>query len=247
MEVALGSTRDFAAWLLRPAFLLVVLSIPVAAHAEVVYLTTQNGAARFQRSASDPAALALFGFIETETHLTFCGPASLAAALNSLGIVDPTPAPLSPYHLVIQESVFTTETQAVKRYFEVERDGLTLDELARFAGNLHVSAEAIHALDVSPDQMRDRLRATLLEAGTRVLVNYSRKPLGQDGDGHISPVAAYDAQSDSFLILDVARYKYPPAWISFDQLFDAMREIDSTSKQSRGALIISRPTSISAR
>ena len=36
-------------------------------------------------------------------------------------------------------------------------------------------------------------------------------------------MAAYDAKGDRFLILDVARYKYPPVWIGVADLFDAMR------------------------
>ena len=44
-------------------------------------------------------------------------------------------------------------------------------------------------------------------------MNYLRKAIGQERGGHISPLAAYDAKSDRFLILDVARYKYPPVWV----------------------------------
>jgi hypothetical protein len=43
-----------------------------------------------------------------------------------------------------------------------------------------------------------------------VIVNYLRKAIGQEKGGHISPLAAYDAETDRFLILDVSRYKYPP-------------------------------------
>ena len=34
----------------------------------------------------------------------------------------------------------------------------------------------------------------------------------QTGDGHFSPVAGYHAGTDSVLVLDVARFKYPPYW-----------------------------------
>jgi hypothetical protein len=44
-------------------------------------------------------------------------------------------------------------------------------------------------------------------------VNYQRGALGQKESGHISPLAAYNAASDRFLILDVAAYKYPPVWV----------------------------------
>jgi Phytochelatin synthase len=36
------------------------------------------------------------------------------------------------------------------------------------------------------------------------------RAIGQEQGGHISPLAAYDAETDRFLILDVSRYKYPP-------------------------------------
>jgi hypothetical protein len=42
-----------------------------------------------------------------------------------------------------------------------------------------------------------------------VLVNYSRKTIGQERGGHISPLAAYDSKTHRFLVLGVARYKYP--------------------------------------
>lgn len=38
-------------------------------------------------------------------------------------------------------------------------------------------------------------------------LGYSRRTLGQTGDGHFSPVAAYAAESDMTLVLDVARFK----------------------------------------
>jgi hypothetical protein len=227
--------------MVRMLVLLIVLALAAGARAEVVYLPTQHGAERFQRAASEPEALALFAYVEAEERQTFCGPASLAAALNSLAINDPTPAPMFPYHLLTQDSVFTAQNQAVKPYPKVESSGLTLNQLAQFAANLGASTEVIHALDLSADEMRTRLRAALGSHSTRVIVNYSRTPLGQEGDGHISPLAAYDAETDSFLILDVARYKYPPSWVSFDQLFAAMQRIDTDSGLSRGALILSNP------
>ena len=51
-----------------------------------------------------------------------------------------------------------------------------------------------------------------------VLVNYLRRAIGQERGGHISPLAAYDADTDRFLILDVSRYKYPPVWVGAAEL-----------------------------
>jgi glutathione gamma-glutamylcysteinyltransferase len=44
-------------------------------------------------------------------------------------------------------------------------------------------------------------------------LSYSRKVLGQTGDGHFSPVGGYHPGKDLALIMDTARFKYPPHWV----------------------------------
>lgn len=232
---------------MRKWLIMLCLTVPVMAQAEVVYLPTPQGLERFRRAVIDPSPLRLFSYVETEARQTFCGPTSLAAALNSLGIDDPTPATMFPYHLITQDSIFTPENLKVKSYSAVEQDGLTLDQLEQFAANIdagqgrRISAKAIHAADVSDDILRQRMRAALNVPDTRLIANFHRKPLGQEGAGHFSPVAAYDAETDSFLILDVARYKYSPVWAPYTELHEAMMMVDSDSGRSRGVLIITRP------
>jgi hypothetical protein len=51
-------------------------------------------------------------------------------------------------------------------------------------------------------------------------------------------VAAYDAVTDRFLILDVTRGKYPLAWVPASRLFSAMQAVDSDSGLSRGFVVI---------
>jgi hypothetical protein len=72
-----------------------------------------------------------------------------------------------------------------------------------------------------------------------LLVNYQREVLGQERVGHISPLAAYDRDSDRVLILDTAGYKYPPTWVPMESLFTAMSTVDSASGKSRGFIEIS--------
>lgn len=71
-----------------------------------------------------------------------------------------------------------------------------------------------------------------------VIVSYSRKLLYQTGDGHFSPIAGYNASSDSVLILDTARFKYPPHWVPIEQLYKAMQPIDPASGTSRGWIVV---------
>ena len=62
----------------------------------------------------------------------------------------------------------------------------------------------------------------LVDDQTFVAVNYHRPTLGQEGTGHISPLAAYDAGTDRLLVLDVSRHRYPPVWVRAADLFAAM-------------------------
>jgi len=67
-------------------------------------------------------------------------------------------------------------------------------------------------------------------------VNYSRRALRQTGDGHFSPIGGYHAGSDRVLVLDTARFKYPPHWVPVELLFAAMQAQDGATGQSRGWL-----------
>ncbi len=81
------------------------------------------------------------------------------------------------------------------------------------------------------------IKKNLAQTGNFVLANYSRKSLGQPGTGHISPVAAYDEKSDSFLILDVNPYGGPWVWVEAKDFIAAMNTTDSD--YNRGFLLLS--------
>ena len=103
------------------------------------------------------------------------------------------------------------------------------------------TTKPIHASDVSVDEMRKMMKSNLQRSGDYVAVNYQRKFIGQPNGAHFSPVAAYDAKTDTFLIMDVARYKFPPVWVRADDLHDAMNTHDSEVPQTRGFILISAP------
>ncbi|MEG4218910.1 phytochelatin synthase family protein [Microcoleus sp. Pol14C4] len=88
------------------------------------------------------------------------------------------------------------------------------------------------------NQFRTQAKANLNRSGDYIIVNYQRSVLGQGKSGHISPLAAYHEQSDRFLIEDVASYKYPPVWVSTENLWEAMNTTDSISKKTRGYLVV---------
>ena len=121
---------------------------------------------------------------------------------------------------------------------------MTLDQLGALLALHPVSVEVRHAAEGGLDAFRAAARDYLGTKDHFVVVNYLRRALGQERGGHISPLAAYDAATDRFLILDVARYKYPPVWVTAADLFGAMNTTDADNgDRTRGYVLVSvKPT-----
>lgn len=69
------------------------------------------------------------------------------------------------------------------------------------------------------ENFRQSIRQTVRSNNSILVVSYCRKTLGQTGSGHFSPLAGYNEKSDKVLLMDVARFKYPPHWVSFGNYF----------------------------
>ena len=69
-----------------------------------------------------------------------------------------------------------------------------------------------------------------------MIVNYKRAEVGQRGGGHISPLGAYDAESDSFLVLDVNPAAAGWVWMSTATLVRGMRTFDTI--ENRGYILV---------
>lgn len=94
---------------------------------------------------------------------------------------------------------------------------------------------------VSIGEFREHVRAASTDReGPVLIVNYSRKAVGQAGDGHFSPIGGYHVATDRILLLDTARFKYPPHWLSLELLFEAMREVGRATQCARGWLMLQR-------
>ncbi|SMR70758.1 Phytochelatin synthase [Aliiroseovarius halocynthiae] len=224
--------------LVATAFVALTATMAIAQD-DLLYLTTEAGEDRLVKTGLNRDYFSLATYLETEQVLTFCGPASVAAVANSLNIDRPSPDRLYPWTLFTQDLLFNAANQELKPYGMVEHEGLTLEELDQFIENVGLAAEHHFADETSVDELRSAIEATLSDRNARLIVNYSRQALPQKGDGHISPIGAFDADTDSVLILDVAKYKYPPVWITVQKLHDAMMLIDTGSNRSRGFVEVS--------
>ena len=209
--------------------------LPLPEH--LIPLTSPEGQLLLRDSEALADYVPLTSHFVTQINQAFCGVASVVMVLNALG----TPAPLAPQWeqaYFTQENVFTDATEAIIGQQVIERQGLTLAELAGMLETYPVNAEIHHGSDVSLEEFRELIRTNLETPGNYVLINYLRRAIGQERGGHISPLAAYDADTDQFLILDVSRYKYPPVWVQANTLWESINTVDSVSGKTRGFLLI---------
>lgn len=176
----------------------------------------------------------------TQKDPAYCGAATLVMVLNALGVAAPPAPGFESFRTYTQDNLFTPITEAVLPQAVLARSGMTLDQLGRLIEVHGLVAEVHHADESSAAQFRTRAQAALATPGQHVVVNYLRATLGQQSGGHISPLAAFDAATDRFLVMDVSRYKYPPVWISTEALFAAMDSVDANNAGRRRGYVLIR-------
>jgi len=176
----------------------------------------------------------------TQKNQAYCGVASMVMALNAIQAPAPTSPEYQPFHTFTQDNLLDDRTEAILPRASLSRQGMTLDQLGRLLSLHPVRVEVHHATERGLDEFRKNAAEYLATKNHFVVVNYLRKSIGQQVGGHISPLAAYDENADRFLILDVARYKYPPVWVATSVLYHAMNTTDaSNDNQTRGYVLIS--------
>jgi hypothetical protein len=207
----------------------------------VVYVDTQRGAELFDEAEVKGQFWTLCRYFISEKFLTYCGIASSVTVLNSLGIEAPDEPQIYPYKMFTQDNIFTDAVLHHRRPLDIEKGGNTLEQLATVLDALGVGVDTYFASELNVDACRAALVETLESTDRRVIIDFNRKTLHQKGSGHFSPLAAYHAGEDRFLLLDVARYKAPPCWVRAEMLHEALVGLDSTSGKSRGFLVVARP------
>lgn len=239
---------------------------PAAAAAPaLVAFNSDEGLARLARAAAvDFPALA--NQYEAQANSIFCGPTTAAIVLNAVhggsadlprdrgrlraedlayipDGIDPVVPRYTPDSVIAKGA--KTRAQVLGKPATVNGKPVKdfgyqlrqLDEMLR-ANGLHTR------LVVADDKVADeRIRADLVEnlkrRGDYVIVNYSRRAVGQPGGGHISPLGAYDAVSDSFLVLDVNPAAAGWAWMPAATLIKGMRTFDTV--ENRGYVLVDAP------
>jgi len=141
----------------------------------------------------------------------------------------------------VEGKVFESASKLLGDTTNIEKDGVTLEELARILHDYDYGIEEVSASSSTLEEFRDRAREALSKTDSKstVIVNYLMSVLGQSLNyGHHSPLASYHKDSDSFLILDVWP-DTPVCWVKAEDLFKAMDTIDSdANNKSRGFIIV---------
>jgi len=109
-----------------------------------------------------------------------------------------------------------------------------LDEMLRANG---VDTKLTIVDDSKAEQdIRSELVENLKRRGDYVIVAFLREAVGEWGGPHISPVGAYDAESDSFLVLDVNPANADWVWMPAKTLVNGMRTFDKI--ENRGYVLV---------
>src|SRR5215475_4305316 len=229
---------------------------------ELIPFSSDEGLARLGRSTAKVDFPVLANQFEAQSNPAFCGPTSAAIVLNAMYGRNPNlPHDWSRLHegdlkyappnidpsiprftqdnvitkgqktraQVLGEPVMINEKQIQDFGYQVRQ----LDQMLR-ANGATTRLTIVDDNKVEQD-IRNELIESLKRRGSYVIVAYKRDAVGQRGGGHISPLGAYDAESDSFLVLDVNPASAGWVWMPTATLVRGMRTFDTV--ENRGYIL----------
>ena len=229
----------------------------------LVAFASDEGLARLARAGAKVNFPRLANQYEAQLNGAFCGPTTAAIVLNAvrnrssdlprdhdrlrpddLRHLPPGADPIVPRYT--QDNVIA---QGAKTRAQVLGEPRVIDgktqrdfgyQLRQFDQLLRANGLATRAVVVDDNKPATEIRAELVAGLMRpddyVVVNYRREAVGQKGGGHISPLGAYDAASDSFLVLDVNPAAASWVWMPTATLVKGMRTFDTV--ENRGYVIV---------
>ncbi|CAA7050297.1 unnamed protein product [Microthlaspi erraticum] len=177
----------------------------------------------------------LISYFQTQSEPAFCGLASLSMVLNSLSI-DPGRKWKGPWRWFDESMLECCEPLQI-----VKDKGISFGKVVCLAHSSGAKVEAFRTNQSTIDAFRKNVMKCSTSDNCHMISTYHREVFKQTGTGHFSPIGGYNAERDMALILDVARFKYPPHWVPLKLLWDAMDSIDQSTGKRRGFMLISRP------
>ncbi|GLC33020.1 hypothetical protein PLESTM_000015300 [Pleodorina starrii] len=193
--------------------------------------SSPEGRQLFQEALLEGSMVGFFKLMEqfnTQDEPAFCGLASLAMTLNALSI-DPRRTWKGSWRWFHEAMLDCCRPLDV-----VKKEGITLYQASCLARCNGARVELRPYGSTTLEQFRAEVAAVCRSGEEHIVVSYSRKAFMQTGDGHFSPIGGYHPGRDLVLVLDVARFKYPPHWVPLAMLYDAMSYIDPETGKPRG-------------
>ncbi|CAN1270336.1 Glutathione gamma-glutamylcysteinyltransferase 1 [Linum perenne] len=188
----------------------------------------------------------LVSYFQTQSEPAYCGLASLSMVLNALAI-DPRrkwKGTLRNIHDLnagpwrwFDESML----DCCEPLEKVKAEGISFGKVVCLARCAGAKVEAHRTSQSTIDDFRNHVIRCSSSDNCHVISSYHRGVFEQTGTGHFSPIGGYHAGKDMALILDVARFKYPPHWVPLRLLWEAMDKVDITTGHRRGFILLSRP------
>ena len=231
---------------------------------DLVLWGSDEGMERFSRAEAKVDFFKLANHFESQNNKIYCGVASSVIVLNALRVRNDKKEKLLPradsvlsdadrqyipmvfspfFDRYTQDNVFSenakSKLEILGKPINKKRDiGLQLAQLQSLlqSHQLKVEKKVVNeALKI--ESIREDFIKNLKQKDDYILVNYLRETLKQPGGGHISPLGAYDAQSDSVLVMDVNSNKEDWVWVPLSLLVASMATFDAN--ENRGYLLIS--------
>ena len=225
-------------------------------------LSSSQGRKYLLESMSQATAESYWALTEqfvNQSDPAFCGVTTLLMVLNAMNI-DPNVRWKGGWRFYGDEDVLLQ--RCCLNAERIRRVGITMEQFMVLGTchGMHITMKrpacthknAVSNISLQPpekycslEDFRNDIRQTLdsqLNHDSSILVtSFSRSALQQTGDGHYSPIAAYHEASDHVLVLDVARFKYAPYWVSVEELYQAMEPLDEATQLPRGWYIMRPP------
>lgn len=236
---------------------------PPPAAPELVAFASDEGLERLSRSTAKLDFPALANQFEPQSNAAFCGPTTAAIVLNAVrgrsadlprdtsrlraedhqhlrGLFDPTIPRFTQDNVITKGAKTRAQvlgepvTIADKLVKDFGYQTRQLDEMLRANG---LDTRLVIVDDQKPEaEIRADLIDNLQRRDDYVIVTYSRRAVGQAGGGHISPLGAYEATTDSVLVMDVNPASAGWVWMPMPLLIKAMRSFDTI--ENRGYILV---------
>jgi hypothetical protein len=212
---------------------------------DLIAFSSVQGRTVFQEALLDETMYGFFPLIEqfsTQQEPAYCGLSTLAQVLNAMGL-DPQRRWKGPWRWYSEELLdccVPLET--------VKQQGISLEEFQCLSRCNGVKCDLIRPGKKSREEEINDFRKAILQCMSEqessdmkhMVISFSRTALKQTGSGHFSPVGGYNRRRDLVLVLDSARFKYPPFWVDLTLLYDSMIPKDEETGLSRGYLVLTK-------